>query len=104
MSINQFLILNTLYDLIQSINILTATTQVTDNNIEASLEYVAGLATLSDIPFTVPTSKIIVPVPANTTIEGIAARYLGDAQRWLEIATLNSLEEPYLDYRVFNYL
>src|SRR5208283_3737089 len=33
MSIVQFLILDTLYELIQDINILTATTQVTDNNI-----------------------------------------------------------------------
>ena len=78
MTINQFLILDTLYEMIQGINILTATTQVTDNNIEYSLEYVAGLATLSDIPFDVPTSKIIVPVPANSTIEAISARYLGD--------------------------
>jgi hypothetical protein len=101
MSIPQFLILDTLYEAIQDINILTATTQVTDNNIESSLEYVAGLATLSDIPFDVPTSKIIVPVPSNTTIEGIAALYLGDPQRWLEIATLNKLEEPYLDYSGF---
>jgi hypothetical protein len=101
MNIPQFLILDTLYEFIQSVNILTATTQVTDNNIEASLEYVAGLATLSDIPFDVPTSKIIVPVPSNTTIEGIAARYLGDPQRWLEIAALNKLQEPYLDYSGF---
>jgi hypothetical protein len=101
MSINQFLILDTLYEAIQGINILTATTQVTDNNIEASLEYVAGLATLSDIPFDVPTSKIIVPVPANSTIESIAARYLGDPQRSLEIIALNELSYPYLDYSGF---
>ena len=101
MTIPQFLILDTLYEFIQGINILTATTQVTDSNITASLDYVAGLATLSDIPFEVPTSKIIVPVPANTTIEGIAARYLGDPNRWIEIATLNKLQEPYLDYSGF---
>ena len=101
MSINQFLILDTLYEMIQSINILTASTQVTDNNIEASLDYVAGLANLSDIPFTIPTSKIIVPVPANTTMEAIAARYLGDPDQWVVIATLNKLQEPYLDYDGF---
>jgi hypothetical protein len=101
MSIPQFLILDTLYEFLQSIYILTATTQVTDNNIEDSLNYVAGLATLSDIPFTVPTAKVIVPVPSSTTIEAIAARYLGDPNRWLEIAALNKLQEPYLDYSGF---
>ena len=101
MSINQFLILDTLYEAIQGINILTATTQVTDNNIESSLEYVAGLATLSDIPFDVPTSKVIVPVPSNSTIEAISALYLGDPNRWLEIVTLNELTFPYLDYSGF---
>jgi hypothetical protein len=101
MSINEFLILDTLYDFIQAIGILTATTQVTDQNIVSSLDYVAGLANQSNIPFDVPTSKIIVPVPANTTIEGISARYLGDPDRWVEIATLNKLQEPYLDYQGF---
>jgi hypothetical protein len=101
MSIPEFLILDTLYDFVNSIGILTATTQLQDLSIENSLNYIAGLATQDNIPFNVPTSKIIVPVPYNTTIEGIAARYLGDPQRWLEIATLNQLEEPYLDYEGF---
>jgi hypothetical protein len=30
-------------------------------------------------------------------MEQIAQRYLGDSQRWLEIATLNFLQEPYID-------
>lgn len=97
MTINEFLILDTLYELIQSINILTATSQIRDNSIQNSLDYVAGLANLSGIPFDIPTSKIIVPVPYGLSIEGIAARYLGDPQRWLEISTLNKLEEPYID-------
>ena len=43
MSIPQFLILDTLYECFRDYNILTATTQVTDNDIENSLNYVAGL-------------------------------------------------------------
>jgi hypothetical protein len=97
MSINQFLILDTLYQFVQGISYLTATTQVTDLTLINSLNYIAGLANQSAIPFTVPTTKVYVPVPFNATIEAIAARYLGDAQRWIEIATLNNLEEPYID-------
>jgi hypothetical protein len=101
MSINQFLILDTLYEFIQGIGYLTATTQVTDQEIVDSLNYVAGLANTSGIPFTVPNSKIYVPVPYGLDLEGIAARYLGDPQRWIEIATLNQLEEPYIDQSGF---
>lgn len=101
MSINQFLLLDTLYEFIQGIGFLTATTQVTDQNIVDSLNYVAGLASTSGIPFTVPNSKVYVPVPYGLDLEGIAARYLGSADRWLEIATLNQLEEPYIDQSGF---
>lgn len=97
MSIDQFLLLDTLYEVVQGISYLTATTQVTDNNIISSLDYVAGLADQSGIAFTVPTAKIYVPVPYNSSMESIATRYLGDATRWIEIATLNNLQEPYID-------
>ena len=65
------------------------------------MEYVAGLAATSGIQFNVPTSKILAPVPFGLTIEGIALRYLGDAQRWIEITTLNSLRDPYIDENGF---
>jgi len=101
MTINQYLILDVLYEAIQGINFLTATTQVTDVALQNSLEFIAGLANQSNITFNIPTSKVIVPVPYNANIEQIAARYLGDATRWLEIATLNNLEEPYIDENGF---
>ena len=43
----------------------------------------------------------MVPVPYGLTIEAIAARYLGDAQQWISIATLNNLREPYIDENGF---
>lgn len=101
MSIYQFLLLDTLYEFIQGIAYLTATTQVADTEVQDSLNYVAGLANAQNIPFEVPTSKIYVPVPFGLNIEQIAARYLGDPQRWVEIATLNQLEEPYIDQTGF---
>lgn len=101
MSISEYDFLDLLYNFIQSCYTLSATTQVDDLTIQSSLDYVAGLADQSGIAFTVPTCKILVPVPYGLTIEGIAARYLGDPNRWLEIATLNNLKEPYIDENGF---
>jgi hypothetical protein len=96
-TLDEYDTLKSLYDLLASYDILTATTQIDDQNIENAIDYVAGLATTSGIAFTVPTAKILAPVPYGLTIEGIAARYLGDPQQWIVIATLNDLREPYID-------
>ena len=102
-TLDEYDILKSLYDVMQSYDILTATTQIDDDNKQTNMDYVAGLADLAGIPFSVPTSKILAPVPFGLTIEGIAARYLKDAQRWLEIVTLNNLRDPYIDENGFQY-
>lgn len=102
-SLDQYDILQTFYDLLQSYDILTATSQLDSQDTLNNMEYVQSLAQTSGIPFAIPNSKIQVPVPANMSIEGIALRYLGNAQRWLEIATLNFLREPYIDNNGFTY-
>jgi hypothetical protein len=101
MTLDEYDILKKLYDVMQSYDLLTATTELDDNQKKTNMEYVAGLADLAGIPFELPNSKILVPVPFGLTIEGIAARYLGDPQRWLEIATLNNLRAPYIDENGF---
>lgn len=101
MTLDEFDIIRKLYEVMQSYDILTATTEIDDNNKQTNMDYVAGLADLAGIQFTVPTSKILVPVPFGLTMEAIAARYLGDPQRWLEIATLNNLRDPYIDENGF---
>lgn len=102
-TLDEYDILKSLYDVMQSYDILTATTQIDDNNKQTNMDYVAGLADLAGIPFSVSTSKILAPVPFGMTIEGIAMRYLGDPQRWLEIVTLNNLRDPYIDENGFQY-
>ena len=97
MTLDQYDLLQSLYDSMQAYDSLTATTALNDINIQTSMEYVAGLANISGIVFDNSISKTLAPVPYGLTIEGIALRYLGDPQRWLEIVTLNNLREPYID-------
>jgi hypothetical protein len=97
LGLDEYEVLNALYGVTQAFDILTATTYYDDLNKKTNMEYVAGLADSSSIAFSIPISKIVAPVPYGLTIEGIAARYLNDAQRWIEIVTLNALREPYID-------
>ena len=101
MTLDEYDILKTLYETVQSYDILTATSELDDNKKQSNMEFVAGLADGAGIGFEIPNSKIMVPVPFGLTIEEIAARYLGDAQRWLEIVTLNNLRNPYIDENGF---
>lgn len=103
MTLDEYDILKALYDTMQSYDILTATTQIDDNNKQTNMQYVAGLADDAGIAFQIPNSKIQVPVPFGLSMEAIAARFLGDPQRWLEIATLNNLRDPYIDENGFQY-
>lgn len=100
-TLEQYDLLKTLYDVLASYDILTATTQIDDNTIQTNMEYVAGLAAEAGITFNIPSSKILVPVPFGLTIEAIAARYLDNPLRWVEIATLNNLRDPYIDENGF---
>lgn len=101
MTLDEYELLTALYNVLQTYDILTATTSVDDLNKDSNMEYVAGLSDLSGIDFNIPNSKILAPVPFGLNIEQIALRYLGDPQRWLEIATLNNLRDPYIDENGF---
>ena len=51
----------------------------------------------SEIPMGSYVTGFMVPFPAGSTLERIAAKYLGSADSWLEIATANGLQFPYVD-------
>jgi hypothetical protein len=103
MTVEENEILQALYEAIQVMDLLTATKAYDDLNIEDPLAFVGGLANESGIDFEEFSSKLLAPVPFGATIEEIAARYMGDSSKWLEIVTLNKLRSPYIDEVGFTY-
>lgn len=95
-SIDEYDVLKNLYDAIQNISMLTMNDDVNQNQ-NAAYEFVKAEAQEAGITFQDSSTKIRVPVPFGLRMEQIAARYLGDQERWLEIATINALKSPYID-------
>jgi hypothetical protein len=58
----------------------------------------ANLNNLFNNSLTIQNAQTTISVnfPSNTTLERFAETQLGDANRWIEIATLNNLQEPYV--------
>lgn len=97
-SIEENAILLAIYDLLQAYDNITSTRFVDEDKKLSPMKYTGDLARANEINFNdTATSKILIPVPYNNTIEEIAERYLGDHTRWMEISTLNYLREPYID-------
>ncbi len=83
-------------------NRLAASTSTDTRNKLTAMEYLAGQAQRSGIPFKVPLSAYAVPFPYGSTLEVISNRYLGTPDRWHEIAVLNNLRPPYVDEEGFS--
>jgi hypothetical protein len=103
MTLEENEILASLFEAVQAFDLLTATRQFDDFSNINPLEFVGGLANEAGIDFEQSESKLLVPVPFGLTIEEIAARYLQDPDKWVEIATLNNLTSPYIDEEGFTY-
>lgn len=103
MTVEENEILQSIFEAVQAFDILTSTKQYDDFSIENPMDFVGGLANESGIDFQQFKSKMLVPVPFGLTIEEIAARYMKDSSKWLEIVTLNRLRSPYIDEVGFTY-
>lgn len=86
-----------LNDSIIELDSLAATSNGEPTEPALLVDSIATLARASGIAFTKPVSKFAVPFPYGSSLESLALQYLGDANRWIEIAALNGLKEPYID-------
>jgi len=105
MTLEESEILERLWDAIQAFDTLTATTFLDTTKQLNPLQFVGNLAAANGIEFNSSSrSKVLVPVPFGLNIEQVAQRYLGDRNRYIEIATLNNLRDPYIDQDGFQRL
>ncbi len=60
-------------------------------------KFYGDYARTQGIDFEENSSKFYVPFPFGASLESLAVQYLGSANRWIEIAAINGLKEPYID-------
>ena len=60
-------------------------------------EFFAQQSRTAGIDFAESASKFYVPFEFGASLERMAVKYLGEADRWVEIAALNALKAPYVD-------
>ena len=102
LNLDEFDAAASLLDIEQSLYALSTKAPSKEDQLPSTMEYVAGFANRSGLAFTTPVSKFAIPFPYGMTLERLAQLYLGDKDRWHEIAVLNGLQSPFVDEEGWN--
>ena len=73
---------------------ILSSSEIEDNQIASKKNILAAFN--NEISLPTPPSVQQAILNGNETLESVAARYLGDATRWIEIVALNKLKPPYV--------
>lgn len=97
----QLEVLTTINDLIFAASKIILSLRNSSQAVKNYVDFYADLAADNGIDFETPGGKFAVPFPLGSTLQSLAVQYLGDANRWVEIAALNNLKAPYIDEEGF---
>lgn len=92
---NELDVLNGFNEAVKGIRMLLSTEQLFRSTFDERIQDIVDRFDGNIELFASPAVKEIV-LPANTTLERIAQRELGNSQRWGEIVELNNLRAPYI--------
>lgn len=95
--------LSNINDAIMSIDAIIS--QLQQAPVDETNDYFAFYGTYAvanGVAFNPSASKYFIPFPHDGSLEMLAQQYLGDYTRWIEIAALNGLRDPYIDEDGFN--
>lgn len=98
----EFEALVVLNDLLTVLDRMSIIGPLGDEGQEEAISFIGEAARASGNPFTFPSAQFLIPFPYGSSPEKLALRYLGSAERWLEIAALNNLRSPYVDEEGFS--
>lgn len=92
-----YVILTAFNDMISVIDGITATNDLMKRNLPDPFARARAIVGDSGITITSATSAFTVPFPYNGSLETLAATYLGNPDKWIDIAILNDLKSPFID-------
>lgn len=100
-TIEEFQALAALNEFLFVLNSMSFVDSLGDEGQVEAISYIGDMAKKSGMKFNQPKSQYVIPFPYGHSLEQLAARYLDDPDRWIEIAALNNLRAPYVDEEGF---
>jgi hypothetical protein len=98
LTVDDIILLKSLNDAVLAFDSFCAHLEEAENEVQEDYySFYQDYAISAGIPFETNSSRFFVPFPYEATLEQVASQYLGDPERWIEIAAVNGLKAPYID-------